>query len=383
MDTIEALRKQNELQALEINRLKQSNDSSINKDGKQLDQESQVRFRTIFECSRLANKIIASDFSILEVNQALLDLLGYATKEELIGTKILDYSPLEHHHHWKLLQENLWKQSVPSFNLETCLKKKDGSLIWCNVNSLLFEDNGKVLGYTILENISVKREMRLHKDEFISLASHELKTPVTRLKAVVQVMNRMISSETQIPEKIVGLAQDADRHVVKITHLINDLLNSTKVNENQLLLNKTQFKLQHLLDVCCRPIQLKGTHKISLSGSLDITLSADKDKIGQVITNFLDNSVKYCPDNFEISIEVEDLNEGVKISVSDNGCGISPEDVPYIFDRYYWVNKNENFSSGLGLGLHTSAQIIKSHNGAIGVQSELAQGTTFWFTLPK
>ena len=138
MDTIEALRKQIELQALEINRLKQSNDSSINKDGKQLDQESQVRFRTIFECSRLANKIIASDFSILEVNQALLDLLGYSTKEELIGTKILDYSPLEHHHHWKLLQENLWKQSVPSFNLETCLKKKDGSLIWCNVNSILF-----------------------------------------------------------------------------------------------------------------------------------------------------------------------------------------------------------------------------------------------------
>jgi PAS domain S-box-containing protein len=142
----------------------------------------QERFRNIFEYSRLANKVISSDFKILQVNPALVILLGYAQKEDIVGTRILDYSPPGHHAHWKLLQEHLWERATPFFSLETSLIKKDGTLIWCQVTSILFPDNEGALGYTIIEDITERRQLKLHKEEFISVASHELKTPITSLK---------------------------------------------------------------------------------------------------------------------------------------------------------------------------------------------------------
>ena len=383
METIPALKNQIQLLELEVQRLKKSENSvKILYDEQSDYHDSQIRFRTIFESSKLANKIIASDYSILEVNTAFLDLLGY-TREELIGTKILDYSPADHHPDWKLLQENLWKQSTPAFNIETCLKKKDGSLIWCNINSILFQDNDQTLGYTIIEDISIKRDMRLHRDEFINLASHELKTPVTSLKAVVQVMNRMIVKHTDIPEKITLLAHDADRYIVKLTNLINDLLNSTELSSGGLSLNKTGFTIQQLLDECSYHLTLKGTHNVNYCGDLSATLFADKQKIDQVLVNLINNAVKYAPECLEIEIQIEDLHDSLKLSVSDRGCGISPEHVPYVFEKYYRVNKDGNQGSGIGLGLYICAEIIKSHKGSIGVESKLDEGTKFWFILPK
>jgi PAS domain S-box-containing protein len=106
-------------------------------------QESQIRFRTIFENSRLGNKIIGRDLKILQLNAAMLELLGYDRKEEIIGTPILNYSPPEFHLDWRALQTKLWDLSTPSFNLETCLKKKDGTVVWCSVTSILFQDHGR------------------------------------------------------------------------------------------------------------------------------------------------------------------------------------------------------------------------------------------------
>ncbi|WP_256011751.1 sensor histidine kinase [Desertivirga xinjiangensis] len=383
MDTIQSLKRQIQLLQSEVQELKKSQNSNKVISHKQLGyKDSQIRFRTIFECSRLANKVISSDFKILEVNPAFVNLLGYS-KAELLGNKILDYSPAEHQADWQLLQEKLWNGSTPAFNLETCLKKKDGSLIWCNINSILFEDNGQTLGYTILEDISIKREMRLYRDDFLNLASHELKTPVTSLKAVVQVMNRMIDKHTDIPQKIVQLAIDADRYIIKLTHLINDLLNSTKVSGDNLTLNKTSFTVGQLIEDCCKHITLKGTHHVDCFGDLSTPLFADKQKIDQVLVNLINNAVKYAPDDLAIDVQVEDLNDSLKISISDRGCGISPEHVPYLFEKYYRVNKSGNQGSGIGLGLYICAEIIKSHKGVIGVESTLNEGTTFWFTLPK
>ncbi len=119
--------------------------------------QSQQRFQTIFEQSRLGNKIITPDLRIIKVNQALADMLGYS-KTEQEATRIIEYSHPDYVAPWRELQENLWKEQIPSFGIETVLLKKDGSLLWCRVTSILFQDEADTLGYTILEDISLRKE---------------------------------------------------------------------------------------------------------------------------------------------------------------------------------------------------------------------------------
>ncbi|MGZ3872922.1 MAG: PAS domain-containing sensor histidine kinase [Mucilaginibacter sp.] len=384
MVTIESLKKENLALREENQQLKISQKLAAEKnDGLTEYQVSHVRFHTVFESSRLGNKIITADLKIIDVNPALLALLGYDSKEELIGTRILDYSPEEHHQHWKTLQDNLWSKSSPSFTLETCLRRKDGSLIWCNVNSILFEDNNETLGFTVIENITVKREIRLHKDEFINIASHELKTPLTSLKAVVQLVNRVIKKDTLVTDKIIELAHDAERYVKKLNHLVEDLLNSTRLGESQLGLDKKRMSLKDLIEGCCNHVRLNGSHQLINRGDLDAEMFADKDRLDQVMVNFVNNAVKFAPDSKEITIQVDDLGDSVKVSVIDKGKGISAEYVPFLFDRYYRVNENRNQGSGLGLGLYISAEIIRKHGGEIGVDTGPGTGCAFWFVIPK
>ena len=312
----------------------------------------------------------------------MVSLLGYTSKEEIIGTRILDYSPKNYHEHWTKLQEQLWQKSTPSFSLETILTKKDGSIIWVSVTSILFPDNGETLGYTIIEDITEKHALKLHKEEFISIASHELKTPVTSLKAVLQLLNRMFKKESVITEKMATLANEAQLYTSKVIHLIEDLLNTSKFERGELSIHRRLFPLSDVIDGCCNHVKLDKKHYLTHNGDLSTVVFADRHKIDQILVNFVNNAVKYAPESEEISIHVERLAGSTKISVKDRGKGIPPDDLPHLFDRYYQVMKGEKQSSGLGLGLYISREIIKSHGGDIGVESKLGEGSTFWFTLP-
>ncbi|QJD97200.1 PAS domain S-box protein [Mucilaginibacter robiniae] len=369
----------------EIERLKKEVDhlrSACSAEGKKEFDNSQTRFSTIFEYSKLGNKVIAADLKILQVNSAMVNLLGYAKKEEIIGTRILDYSPKENHKHWRMLQERLWKKSTPSFSLETVLIKKDGSLIWCRVTSILFPDQGQQMGYTIIEDITENHELQLQKDEFIGIATHELKTPITSLKAALQLMNRMIKNEAAIPEKIAKLAFESQLYTSKLTHLVEDFLNTSKLEQGKLSINKRWFPLSDVIEGCCNHVQLDRRHFVTHSGDLSTVVYADRHKIDQIIVNFVNNALKYAPQSEEISIKVEQLENCTKISVTDKGEGIPAKDLPHLFDRYYQVRKGNSQSRGLGLGLYISAQIIKGHGGDIGVDSKVGEGSAFWFTLP-
>jgi PAS domain S-box-containing protein len=344
--------------------------------------DHQDRFRNIFEYSRLANKVITSDFKILQVNPALVTLLGYTTKDDIIGTRILDYSPSGHHAHWKLLQEHLWERETPFFSLETSLIKKDGTLIWCQVTSILFPDKDGALGYTIIEDITERRQLKLHKEEFISVASHELKTPITSLKSNLQLISRMIDKEIIDMPQMTKMTRNAERNVIKLNYLVDDLLSSTKIDQGQLSLNKTTFVLAELVEDCCSHIRLEGKYHINYQGDSLFTLHADRHKLDQVLVNLVNNAVKYAAGSFEIIIDAEQKAGETKISVSDFGKGIPPENLVNLFDRYFRLEKDNNNISGLGLGLYICAEIIRLHGGEMGVESEVGKGTTFWFTVP-
>ena len=119
--------------------------------------QNQVRFKTIFEKSTLGNKILGPDLSILEVNKALISMLGYTDKQDLLNRKVIEFAHPDSVDHWRELQLKLWKESITSFSLDTCLVRKDKSLVWCHVTSILFQDEGRTLGYTILEDITERK----------------------------------------------------------------------------------------------------------------------------------------------------------------------------------------------------------------------------------
>jgi signal transduction histidine kinase len=267
--------------------------------------------------------------------------------------------------------------------LETTLIKRDGTQIWCHITSILFPEQGENLGYTILEDITQKHELLLQKEEFIGIASHELKTPITSLKAALQLMNRMIKKEQAIPDKIVSLAHEAQLYTAKLTHLVEDFLNTAKLERGKLSINKRRFPLSDVIEGCCNHVQLDRKHFVTHSGDLSIQVYADRHKIDQILVNFVNNALKYAPESEEILIHVEQIPGFTKISVKDNGPGIPANDVPHLFKRYYQTRNGRNESPGLGLGLYISAEIIKSHGGEIGVDSIIGDGSTFWFTLPN
>jgi len=380
METIEALQKQNSALTAENERLRE-----LSREVEQVTnafQESQSRFRAVFEASRLGNKIIASDLKILQINAAMVKLLGYSSKEEIIGKAILEFSPTERHEEWRYLQQQLWQHSAPSFSLETVLRKKDGSLIWCQVTSILFKDNGETLGYTIIEDITGQHKLREQKEEFISVASHELKTPVTSLNVSLQLLNRLLDKKEPDLDHLRKLALSAEKSTGKLSHLIGDLLNLTKIEQGQLALNRTTFPAAELISSCCNPVQADSTHEWKYEGNLDVMLYADAQKVEQVLVNLVNNAIKYAPKSPDITLKVESLPSAVKISVIDRGPGIAPEHVDQLFERYFRVDGEQNRKSGLGLGLYISAEIIRRHGGEIGVHSKVGEGTMFWFTLP-
>lgn len=218
------------------------------------------------------------------------------------------------------------------------------------------------------------------KDDFISIASHELKTPITSLKGTLQLMDKM---KNGYPDPLMHKMIDrANRNINKTISLIDDLLNVGRINEGQLYLNKKRSVISELIKECCSHIKYETGYDLLIEGDSSIVADIDEGRIEQVIINFINNAIRYAPESKLIYIGYEKSGSKIKISVTDQGPGISPEKLPYLFERYYQVKNNKSGDAGLGLGLYICSEIIKKHNGEIGVESALGKGSTFWFTLP-
>jgi PAS domain S-box-containing protein len=259
----------------------------------------------------------------------------------------------------------------------------DQSIHWVRVQGKVLYDGQKepyrILG-TFLDITQVQR-LNQQKDDFISIASHELKTPITSLKASLQLLDRMKNNPA--PELLPRLIEQSNRSMQKISSLVEDLLNVSRANETGLKLNKTHFAVSELLNDCCNHVRVGGKYQLIVQGDEQIQMYADAHSIDQVVVNLVNNAVKYAPDSLEIIMTIEKLDGAVKVSVKDTGPGIHPDKIAHLFDRYYQAENSGFQNSGLGLGLYISSEIVKRHGGSIGVDSRLGKGSTFWFTVPN
>lgn len=257
----------------------------------------------------------------------------------------------------------------------------DSTVHWVRVQGKVLYDNNRpnrILG-TVLDITQVQR-LNQQKDDFISIASHELKTPITSLKASLQLMDRM--KDAPSPQMLPKLIEQANRSMQKITSLIGDLLNVSRANASKLNLNKTTFTVAEMLSGCCNHIRVAGKYQLTLTGDESLQINADEHAIDQVVVNLVNNAVKYAPESLEVILDVKREGDFARISVTDKGPGIPADKIPHLFDRYYQAESSGFQNSGLGLGLYICSEIIKRHGGKIGVDSEIGKGSTFWFTVP-
>jgi PAS domain S-box-containing protein len=261
------------------------------------------------------------------------------------------------------------------------IRQKQGKLKWIRIRGRIFYDHdhkaSRIFG--IAQDITGDKEMESQKDDFISIASHELKTPVTSLKATLQLLDRMKDNPTN---GFSALITQANKSIDKVTMLIADLLNFSKVSQGLIDLNISRFKVSKLVDECCSHIRAQGTFSIHTIGDHNVEVTADAERIEQVLVNLVNNATKYAPGTKDIFINIEKSEKFVKISVKDLGPGIPADKLEHLFERYYRADRSNKLYSGLGLGLYISNEIIKKHGGEIGVSSVLGEGSTFWFTLP-
>ncbi|ACU04019.1 PAS domain S-box protein [Pedobacter heparinus] len=264
---------------------------------------------------------------------------------------------------------------------ETRLLLTGGALKWIRVQgNVHYSSEGvlkKLLG-TVIDITEFKR-LQQQKDDFISIASHELKTPITSLKASLQLLERMKANPTPMLSRLI---EQSNRSMEKVSVLVDDLLNVTRINEGQMALVKKKFSFNKMIDECCSQVRQLGTHELVVQGVKELQIVADENRIEQVISNFVTNAVKYATASREIFLKIEDLDQQVKISVRDTGPGIPANKLPHLFDRYFRADQTGAQVSGLGLGLYICADIIKRHGGEIGVDSIEGVGSTFWFTIP-
>ncbi|PJJ67417.1 hybrid sensor histidine kinase/response regulator [Chryseobacterium geocarposphaerae] len=235
-------------------------------------------------------------------------------------------------------------------------------------------------------DIDDQKKIEKEKDEFLSIASHELKTPLTSIKAYVQLLERKLKLDKESSEA--GFVTKLQGQIEKLNALITDLLDVSKIENGKLKINKKPVNLESVISNAIDTIQ--QTHeerkvKIEREGvKPDILIPLDEIRIEQVLINFLTNAIKYSPHNNQVIITtfVDEEAQEVRVSVTDFGIGIPDFKQDAVFKKFYRVEESSLQFQGMGIGLFICSEIIKQHHGTVGVSSVLNEGSTFYFTLP-
>lgn len=235
---------------------------------------------------------------------------------------------------------------------------------------------------TITHDITERMHAERRKDEFISMASHELKTPVTSLKGFANVLQRRLIKQGD--EQGQQYLSRMDTQLNKLAKLINDLLDISKMQAGKLAYEVEQVDLDALVQETVENVQATtSTHQIFIEGKTEGHMLGDKDRVGQVFINLLTNAIKYSPQAEKVIVRLSREQEQAIVSVQDFGIGISTANYQKIFERFYQVtDPEEKTYPGLGLGLYISSEIIERHHGRIWVESSKGQGSIFSVALP-
>ena len=344
--------------------------------------ESEEKFRLL--ASSMAQLIWTGDAdgNLNYFNQAVYKFSGFNLEKLRNGGWLEIVHPDDR-------EENLnkWMHSITTgedFIFEHRFRRHDGEYRWQLSRALAQKDsNGKIQMWVgTSTDIHEIKENEEQKDFFISMASHELKTPITTTKGYIQIL--MSKYQNNGDAFLNNSLETVNKQIITLTTLITELLDLSKIKAGSLQLMKEQFYITGLINEIVKDLQHTSPDcVIDFTEREDASVFADKGRIGQVIINFLTNAIKYSPSCKEIAISSKVANNMVSVAVKDGGIGINKSDQQKIFERFYRVaGKDEKTFPGFGIGLFIAAEIIQRHEGKIGVASEPGNGSVFYFSLP-
>ncbi len=350
--------------------------------------ESETHFRQVADL--MPGKVISTDASGNGdyFNQNWLEYTGLSSKD----LKQHGWMRFIHLDDRELFNEK-WSESQQEgkdFEMELRLLNSAGKYQWHLSRAEAVRDEKGNIKMWISTNTEIQKlkEEEKRKEDFLKMVSHELKTPVTSIKGYVQLLLSMANKESEtlkaakIPLK--PSLKRIDNQITRLTRLISEILDISRIEENKLELQLEKFNLNELVSETVQDINYTNTqHTIKILNKIDCKVIADRDRIGQVLINFITNAIKYSPDSQEIEVSVSRKQENkVMVSVKDYGIGIDKAFHKNIFRRFYRVGvKSEETYSGFGIGLFLAREIIQRHHGLIDVKSEPGVGSEFSFIL--
>lgn len=327
--------------------------------------------------------ILDREGKVLEVNDAFLNIIGRAKKPFLSGRlRWDDINPPEQIATQIELLHTFYNDQVTE-PVEMQFVDAKRNIVPVMMTAVVIDADSELLLALVID-ISERKKLEQRKDEFISIASHELKTPLTSIKSYSQIIEKQLSKSDDTRSKMFlgKLISQIDR----LTQLVTELLDVTKIQAGKLELNKTKFNLHNLLTEIIEEVKttVDDFNIDIVKGMPKVEVNADKFRISQVLTNLLVNAVKYSGSGRQINVYIDKPSpQLIKVTVEDFGIGIPEAKQKHLFEKFYRaVPELAKGSEGLGLGLYLCAEIIARHNGTIGVESQEGRGSKFFFTLP-
>jgi PAS domain S-box-containing protein len=315
-------------------------------------------------------------------NKAAEQMYGY-TAQEIVGQPVTLLFPDDRQEESaSIMQQILRGERVQLFETVRC--RKDGTQIPVSVVvSPIHNEQGRVIGASdIAHDITERLQAEQRKDAFIHMASHELKTPITSLKGFTAILQRRLSKQGD-EQSLLYLGR-IDAQLNKLTTLVSELLDMSRMQSGSLPFRLQACEFDALVEEVVNDMQAATTtHQLRVEGRTGALVSADPERLTQVLLNVLTNAIKYSPRAQEVIVRRWCENEQVIVSVQDFGIGIDQSHHERIFERFYQVEDAvEKTYPGLGIGLYISSEIMRQHQGHIWVESHKGEGSTFFMALP-
>ncbi len=345
--------------------------------------ESQEFLSSIVETIRESLLVMDKNYNVLSANNHFLNTFKVTineTKGKLLyelGNGQWDIPELK-----RMMEEILpTNNPVLDYEVEHDFPYIGKKLMLLNAHRIELEGAYKDWILLAIEDITERKAIQQRKDDFLSIASHELKTPLTTIVGYMQMMNRLMPEHAS--DKFKTVVKKTEKHVERLNQLLSELLDVSRIQTGNIALHKEEFDFDRMVRETIEAFQTASPgRKIVLNGKVDTLFNGDESHLVQVITNLLSNAIKYSPHDSEVEVQVSLISDFIKLSVIDRGMGISADEQKKVFDRFYRVGEVQKHYPGMGIGLYICQQIITNHEGTIWVESEKTKGSVFNITLP-